>query len=134
MRKTTYFTLLFFVFLCAPLSLFANIDARIEAIQRAPIKERFKLMNAFKQDIIQMKEEERIHAITKLKGITQSKYAHRALKEIKGHTQPRYKKEESHEESETQVKNDVENHITEETEDRIETALGENSNGYNEND
>jgi len=62
--------------------LFATIDAQIEAIQKAPIEERFKLMNAFKKEIVQMQEQERIKAIMKLKSITTGKHAHRALKEL----------------------------------------------------
>ena len=70
--------------LCMPL--FSNMDARIKAIQNAPIEERFKLMNAFKKEIILMQEQERIEAITKLKSITQSKYGTHALEELKSHT------------------------------------------------
>jgi len=76
-------TLILVLFL---LPLWGNIDAQIEAIQRAPVTERFKLMNAFKKEIVQMKETERIQAMTKLQSITQSKHADKAFKELRSRT------------------------------------------------
>ena len=70
------------LFLCT-LSLFADIDAQIEAIQNAPADERFKLMNAFKKEIIRMQETSRIEAMGKLKSITQSPHSNRILEELK---------------------------------------------------
>ncbi|MCF6244914.1 MAG: hypothetical protein L3J43_07735 [Sulfurovum sp.] len=64
------------------LPLWGDMDAQIEAIQRAPVAERFKLMNAFKKKIIKMHEKERIEAMTKLQSITQSKHAAKVFKEI----------------------------------------------------
>ncbi len=52
--------------LLIPLVLWGDIDAQIEAIQKAPIKERYKLMNAFKNKVIKMREEERLQALQKL--------------------------------------------------------------------
>ncbi|MEA2049051.1 MAG: hypothetical protein U9O64_11480 [Campylobacterota bacterium] len=109
------------------LSLCANIDAQIEAIQKAPIGERFKLMNAFKKEVIQMQEEERISAIHKLKSITRSQHSNRALKELRNHSRPTYTKKirrihKTQERTERHAKqeNDLEDHIQNETEEQIE--------------
>ena len=125
---------LLLVFLSVPL--FANIDAQIEAIQKAPIEERFKLMNAFKKEIVQMQEQERIKAMTKLKSITKSKYADKVLKELTKHSRREVSKQRSHQrehishdneiqnnienEIEEQVKNETEEHIENETEEQVE--------------
>jgi len=65
------------------LVLHADIDAQIDAIKNASVEERFKLMNAFKRDLIKMKEEERIKAITKLSEKSNKKHAKKALDELK---------------------------------------------------
>jgi len=101
--------------LCMPL--FANMDARIKAIQNAPIEERFKLMNAFKKEIILMQEQERIEAITKLKSITQSKYSTHALKELKSHIK-------SKQGDPLYNTNKIKIHIDMETEEHIEDEAG----------
>ena len=44
-------------------NLYADIDAKIEAIQNAPVEERFILMNEFKKEILYMHDQERIRAI-----------------------------------------------------------------------
>ena len=59
--------------LLIPLVLWGDIDAQIEAIQQAPIQERYKLMNAFKNKIIKMREEERLQALKKLQSKTKTK-------------------------------------------------------------
>jgi len=82
--------IIFFLFLY--ISLFANIDSQIEAIQRAPVAERFKLMNTFKKEIIQMQEKERIQAMSKLQSITESKHADKAFKELRNHDNIRQSK------------------------------------------
>ena len=51
--------------------------------QKAPIEERFMLMNQFKQEISHMNEDARIDAITKLKSITRSEHSEKAIKELK---------------------------------------------------
>jgi len=74
-------------------SLYANIDARIDAIQKAPIEERFILMNQFKQEISHMNEAARIDAITKLKSITQSEHSQKAINELKHRVRQSYVKQ-----------------------------------------
>lgn len=64
----------------------ADVDAQIEAIKNASVEERFKLMNAFKKNLIQMKEEERIEAMTKLTTKSNNKHAIKALKSLKDET------------------------------------------------
>ena len=83
--KHIFFRLLFICILSTPL-LYANIDAQIEAIKNASVEERFKLMNAFKKNLIKMKEEERIKAMTKLTIQSKNKHAKKALDELKQHT------------------------------------------------
>ena len=68
--------------LCLSLSLhvlYADIDTQIEAIQNASVEERFKLMNAFKKNLIKMKEKERIKAIHKLTNKSKNKQAKNVL-------------------------------------------------------
>lgn len=48
-----------------------TIDEEIEAIQQAPVEQRFELMNALKKKIVEMKEEERMQSIEKLQQATQ---------------------------------------------------------------
>ena len=74
-------------------SLYANIDARIDAIQKAPVEERFMLMNQFKQEISHMNEAARIDAITKLKSITQSEHSKKAINELKHRVRQSYIKQ-----------------------------------------
>jgi hypothetical protein len=50
--------------------LFSNIDDEIDKIQKAPIKERYKLMNILKEKIVKMKDDERIKSILKLQKVT----------------------------------------------------------------
>jgi len=86
------------------------MDREIEAIRKAPIAKRFKLMNAFKKQIIKMQEKERLIAIRKLKNMNKSKYANRALKELNKHSQKKGERyiEDS---TETQIENASENQI-----------------------
>lgn len=131
--------LLIFIFSAA--LLFADIDATIEAIKKAPVSERFKLMNAFKKEIIRMQEKQRIQAIEKLKTVTKSKYGDHALKEIKKGQQTRkrrslkeqqsYQKKGSngkkgahHDERSYPVKH-IENHIDGHIEDQIDMQIDE---------
>ena len=76
-----------FIFLllvsCNSILLHANVDAQIEAIKNASVEERFKLMNEFKKNLIEMKEEERIKAMTKLTIQSKNKHAKKALDELK---------------------------------------------------
>lgn len=51
------------------ITLKADIDSKIEAIQKASRQERFRLMNALKEEIIHMKEEQRIEAIKEIQSI-----------------------------------------------------------------
>ena len=119
-------------------ALYANIDERIEAIQKAPVEERFMLMNAFKKDIIHMQEEERIDAITKLRSITQSRHSERAIKELQHRARPRdiHRREihskirkrseiqiDQENETEDHMESEVEEHIEDETEDHIESEV-----------
>ncbi|MEN8726860.1 MAG: hypothetical protein ABF276_02745 [Sulfurovum sp.] len=118
------------------LPLYADIDSRIDAIQKAPVEERFMLMNAFKKEIVHMQEEERIDAISKLKSITRSQHSDRALKELKTHARPSYthrervisktkRRTEVHSERESEmedhIESETEDHIENETEDHIES-------------
>lgn len=49
-----------------------SIDAEIEAIKNAPLQERVRLMNQFKQKLSQLNQEERSEAIEKLQIKTQT--------------------------------------------------------------
>ena len=115
-------TLILVLFL---LPLWGNIDAQIEAIQRAPVTERFKLMNAFKKEIVQMKETERIQAMTKLQSITQSKHADKAFKELRSRTRnakshTRREIPRSNLQNGSRTEDAVENNVEQETENETE--------------
>ena len=49
-----------------------TVDAQIEAIQEAPAQERVRLMNQFKQRLMEMNEAERVAAIEKLQTTVQT--------------------------------------------------------------
>lgn len=83
--KRIFFSILVFLTLFTNL-IYANIDEQIDAIKHASVKERFKLMNEFKKNLIQMKEKERIEAIKKLSIKSNNKNAKKALDELKQHT------------------------------------------------
>ena len=84
MKKTTIQIFLCFMFLFAK-NLYGDIDAQIRAIQNAPPKERFKLMNDFKKNMIKMKEKERIEAMSKLIAKSNNPQAKKVLKTLKEH-------------------------------------------------
>lgn len=69
------------------------MDARIDAIKKAPVEERFMLMNQFKQEISHMNEAARIDAITKLKSVTQSEHSQKAIKELEHRVRQTYVKQ-----------------------------------------
>jgi len=115
--------IILFIFLS--LSLFANIDEQIEAIQKAPVSKRFMLMNAFKKKIVKMREKERIRAMSKLKSIMRSKHADKVFKELRAGK--KVKKEvkniirySAESEVEDQVERENEEQIENETQDHEE--------------
>lgn len=78
------------MFMGMTLVLHADIDAQIDAIKHASVAERFKLMNAFKRNLVKMKEEERIKAITKLSKKANTIQAKKALNELKENAKRRH--------------------------------------------
>jgi hypothetical protein len=66
----------------------ADIDSLIESMQSVSDEEQFKLMNEFKQEVVQLQEEERMDAMLKLISITQSDNAHEVLEELKSENIP----------------------------------------------
>lgn len=120
--------------------MYANIDARIDEIKKAPIEERFKLMNAFKKDVIKMQNQERINAITKLKEITNSPHSKKVLSELHSHTKPNNLKTERSSKSgkkievRNQQKDKIKNHIENETEEHAENDIENHIEGHIEND
>jgi len=91
-------------------SLHADIDEQIEAIQNAPVEERFKLMNAFKKNLVKMKEEERIEAMKKLTTRSHNKHVKKALEALKQQT--KQKKMQRHIERQQIEENTITNEIT----------------------
>ncbi len=84
-----------------------SIDAQIEAIQKAPAKERFRLMNALKKRLVQMKEKERIEALSKLRSSTRSVRAKRAIEKVEKDTK-RISREHLESLMESHIENEVE--------------------------
>lgn len=87
-----------------------------------------------------MQEEERIHAISKLKSITRSQHSDRAIRELQKHTNPRFFRskndlsstrnnterylDQSHKTQEY-IEDETEDHIEDETEEHIENTTEE---------
>jgi len=61
------------------------IDEQIKAIKNSPVEERFKRMNAFKKELVKMKEDERIEALKKLTKASKRKDSHKILEALKQH-------------------------------------------------
>ncbi len=59
----------------------SDIDELIESMQSVSDEERFRLMNQFKEEVIQLQEEERMEAMMKVISITDSSHAYEVLKE-----------------------------------------------------
>jgi hypothetical protein len=84
MQKTVFLCVAIYIVLTS--SLYGNIDEHIRAIQNAPIEKRFKLMNAFKKELVKMKEQARIVALKKLTTHSTKKDASKVLEALKKHT------------------------------------------------
>lgn len=76
----------FVLFYLASFASASSIDEEIKAIKSAPVEKRFKLMNAFKKKLIQMKEQERIDALKKLTKDAKKQDASAVLKALQKHT------------------------------------------------
>ena len=63
--------------------LMSDIDDLIESMQSVSDNERFRLMNQFKEEVIQLQEKERMEAMKKVISITQSSQADKVLEEAK---------------------------------------------------
>jgi hypothetical protein len=119
--------------------LYASIDSRIEAIQNAPVEERFRLMNLFKREVSQMNENARIDAITKLKSVTRSENSQKAIKELRHRTRQTYIKQVCktnknkercerntilrHQKYENEIDVDIENETEESIENETEESI-----------
>ncbi len=97
-----------------------SIDAQIEAIQKAPVSERFKLMNALKKRLVRMKEKERLDALSKLRSTTKNKKAHHSLSKMEKKTKHIVKQQLEHE---------MDNYIENEVENQIEANSADNGGG-----
>ena len=84
MKKVVFLCITTCLLLSLPLC--ANIDEQIKAIRNAPIEKRFELMNAFKKELIQMKEAERMLALKKLTRHSKKQDANKVLEALKKHT------------------------------------------------
>ena len=138
-----FLILLVYISLSLPLS--ADIDTQIEAIQRASVSERYKMMNAFKREVVQMNETQRIEALTKLRSINHSKHADSALREITRHKTRRYSKhreeirertkgDDVEENAANQTENNVENETSNETENSVENETSNETENSVENE
>jgi len=113
--------LLFLIlFLVSAFSWSNSIDSEIEAIQKAPVAERFKLMNALKKKLVKMKEKERLEALSKLRASTKNKEAKKTIGVVEKHTKKIVKQ---------QLENVMENHIENEVENQVQDNNEENEGG-----
>lgn len=83
--------LLIFVLLLTFLN--ADIDNLIESMQNVSPEKRFEIMNRFKEEVIQLQEEERMDAMLKLISITESSNAKEVLKELESNSSDEIKDE-----------------------------------------
>ena len=104
--------ILFFILLHVTLLWSKSIDAEIEAIQKAPVSERFKLMNALKKKLVKMKERERMEALSKLRASTKSKKAKKAIGDVEKRT-----KSIARQHLENEMENQIENQVQENNEE-----------------
>ncbi len=74
---------IWFIMLLFIMPLMSDIDELIESMQSASDEERFELMNQFKEEVIQLQEEERMKAMMKVISITDSNHTHEVLEEAK---------------------------------------------------
>jgi len=109
------------------LPLFADVDAQIEAIQKANASERFQLMNAFKQEIVKMQERERLEAVNKLRSITKSKNADKTFNKLHMQIEAKCAQEAKGQKKEHPAKrahdSHTQEHIESETDDSIENEI-----------
>ena len=105
--------------LIAPLM--SDIDELIESMQSVSDKERFKLMNQFKEEVINLQEEERMEAMKKVISITKSSHSDKVLEEVK-RTGVKEKETKEKKNSSTKEIEDID-HVIESAEvsDEIET-------------
>jgi hypothetical protein len=100
--------------------LFSDIDSLIESMQSVSDEERFKLMNEFKQEVIQLQEEERMEAMLKLISITQSDNAHEVLEELKSENISQ-ETEDAHLEAASHSEEEI---VQESVEEQIDSSVG----------
>ncbi len=105
--------------LIAPLM--SDIDELIESMQSVSDKERFKLMNQFKEEVINLQEEERMEAMKKVISITKSSHSDKVLDEVK-RAEVKEKKTKEEKNSSTKEIEDIDHDIeSAEVTDEIET-------------
>ena len=76
----------FLIFVLLLTLLDADIDDLIESMQNVSPEKRFEIMNRFKEEVIQLQEEERMDAMLKLISITESSNAKEVLKELESNS------------------------------------------------
>jgi len=111
----------FLLLCCFLMPLFADIDTLIESMQSVSDEERFKLMNEFKQEVIQLQEEERMEAMLKLISITQSDNAHEVLEELKSENIPQETEDSRHE----VASHSEEENVQESVEEQVDSSVGD---------
>lgn len=90
MRYKTIFIIMI-IFLASIAWSAPSIDAQIEAIKKAPPKERFRLMNRLKRQLVQMNQKQRSEAIAKLRAKTAKE--HRMQKGVHGRVDKMHRNE-----------------------------------------
>ena len=108
--------IVFFILMQGSILLADSIDAQIEAIQKAPVSERFKLMNALKKKLVKMKEKERLEALAKLRTSTKSKKAQKNISSLEKRTRS-IRRQHLENEMENQIENEMENQIEDNNEE-----------------
>ncbi len=73
--------------------LHADIDSLIESMQNVSPEKRFEIMNRFKEEVIELQEEERMEAMLKLISITESSNTKEVLEELKSNSSDKIEKE-----------------------------------------
>ena len=80
MKINSIFITIFFLLVTHQLQ--SSIDNEIDAMQQAPVSERFKRMNELKKKIIKMREKERLKILNRLQQIYKIKLSNKTKKSI----------------------------------------------------
>ena len=105
----------------------SDIDDLIESMQSVSDEERFRLMNQFKEEVIQLQEEERMEAMMKVISITDSSHAHEVLQEAESDNLEAHHSEDAQESDIDEVNENIDHAIETSNVVGMQESMEENS-------